>query len=77
VFAFGAKMLLLMLCLNFFLFRNAYEIVFGGWSNTQSVIRESFQGTNRATQRQNGVVSCSEERLALIQLTFSVHNTKQ
>lgn len=32
-------------------YSNVIEIVIGGWGNSQSVIRNSQQGTNRATHR--------------------------
>ena len=37
-----------------------YEIVIGGWSNTQSVIRNSPQGTNRVTARTPGILNVSQ-----------------
>ncbi|CAH1267833.1 CPAMD8 [Branchiostoma lanceolatum] len=39
-----------------------YEIVIGGWSNTQSVIRRSKQGNNHATASTSGINSPTEYR---------------
>lgn len=39
-----------------------YEIVIGGWGDTQSVIRESNQGTNQVTVDTQGIVSADEDR---------------
>eukprot|EP00058_Branchiostoma_floridae_P026175 XP_002611665.1 hypothetical protein BRAFLDRAFT_117103 [Branchiostoma floridae] len=39
-----------------------YEIVIGGWSNTQSVIRRSKQGNNLVTVSTSGIISPTEYR---------------
>lgn len=39
-----------------------YEVVISGWGNTQSVIRESSQGTNYAVTETAGILSASEAR---------------
>jgi hypothetical protein len=39
-----------------------YEVVISGWGNTQSVIRESSQGTNNAVTDTTGILSASEAR---------------
>ncbi|XP_066300036.1 MAM and LDL-receptor class A domain-containing protein 1-like [Branchiostoma lanceolatum] len=39
-----------------------YEIVIGGWGNTQSVIRRSKQGTNQDTAATPGILSATEYR---------------
>ena len=39
-----------------------YEIVISGWGNTQSVIRQSAQGTTEATADTTGFLSATEDR---------------
>jgi hypothetical protein len=39
-----------------------YEIVLGGWANTQSVIRNSHQGANRVVKATPGILAANEWR---------------
>ena len=41
---------------------NTYELVFGGWANTGSAIREARQRDQRHFVRTPGILSCDEKR---------------
>eukprot|EP00002_Diphylleia_rotans_P005318 TRINITY_DN14443_c0_g1_i1.p1 TRINITY_DN14443_c0_g1~~TRINITY_DN14443_c0_g1_i1.p1 ORF type:complete len:193 (-),score=37.23 TRINITY_DN14443_c0_g1_i1:159-737(-) len=47
----------------------SYEIVIGGWGNTQSVVRRQKQGHGFATLQREGILSSAEPRIFYI--TFS------
>ena len=39
-----------------------YEIIIGGWKNTQSVIRRAIKGENKAAINRTGLLACKELR---------------